>query len=128
TCNSAMNIAGGHDVYYHDNRIIMAGLMPDGTTKLPTAYTGIAIFNYYKQDKFTNLKVDKNTIGYVHWGRNNPYANRQDEGDYGIQIITNTQHLPNPITQQTERDEYTRWLGKVRQLGLTIGPVAPKAP
>ncbi|MCB2378025.1 Ig-like domain-containing protein, partial [Hymenobacter sp. BT635] len=121
TCNSAMNIAGGHDVYYHDNRIIMAGLMPDGTTRLPTAYCGGAIFNYYGQGSFSNFKVDKQVIGYVHWGRNNPYANRQDEGDYGILIMTNTQHLPNPITQQTERDEYTRWLGKVGQNGLKIG-------
>ncbi|TGE25096.1 hypothetical protein E5K00_07825 [Hymenobacter aquaticus] len=122
TCNSAMNIAGGHDIYYHHNRIVMAGLMPDGVTKLPSAYTGIAIFNYYKQAKFVRLRADHNTIGYVHWGRNNPYPNRQDEGDYGIQIITNTQHLPNPITPQTEQDEHGRWLAKVRQQHLTIGP------
>ncbi|WP_167856796.1 Ig-like domain-containing protein [Hymenobacter aquaticus] len=121
TCNSAMNIAGGHDIYYHHNRIVMAGLMPDGVTRLPSAYCGGAIFNYYGQGGFSNFKVDNQIIGYVHWGRNNPYANRQDEGDYGILIMTNTQHMPNPITPQTEKDEYNIWLGKVSQNGLKIG-------
>ncbi|TGE14045.1 Ig-like domain-containing protein [Hymenobacter elongatus] len=121
TCNSAMNIAGGHDVYYHRNRIVTSGLMPNGT-RLNSTYTGIAVFNYYGQGaSFGNFKVDNNTIGYVQWGRNSPYQDRQDEADYGFKILTNTQHLPNPITLQTEKDEYTRWLGKVSQNGLKIG-------
>ncbi|TGE14042.1 hypothetical protein [Hymenobacter elongatus] len=123
TCNSAMNIASGHDVYYHDNRLVTSGLLPDGS-HLPSAYTGIAVFNAYNQASFGNFKVDNNTIGYVQWGRNSPYQDRQDEADYGFKILTNTQHLPNPITLQTEKDEYIRWLGKVRKQGIRLGPAA----
>jgi len=121
TCNSGMNIAGGHDIYYHDNRIVMSALLPDGT-RLPSAYTGIAVFNYYSQGAFDRLRVDNNTIGYVQWGRSNPFPDRQDEADYGFRIITNTQHLPNPVTRDTEANEFTIWQQKLRKQGVQIGP------
>ena len=134
TCNSAMNIAGGHDVNYHDNRLVTSGLMPDGS-RLNATYTGVAVFDYYGQSStFRNQTVTNNTIGYVQWGRNSPFQDRQDEGDYGFRIVTNTTHLPNPITLQTERDEFTRWNQKLQQNGLTVGvggtttPTTPTTP
>ena len=124
TCNSAMNIAGGHDVNYHDNRLVTSGLMPDGS-RLNATYTGVAVFDYYGQSgTFKNQTVNNNTIGYVQWGRNSPYKDRQDEGDYGFQIATNTIHLPNPITLQTEQDEFTRWNQKLQQNGISLAPGA----
>nr|WP_262904603.1 Ig-like domain-containing protein [Hymenobacter lucidus] len=57
----------------------------------------------------------------VKWGANNPYPDRNDNGDYGYQIHTNTQHLPNPITLQTEQAEWSRWVSKLQQNGITIG-------
>ena len=121
TCNSGMNIAAGHHVRYHHNRIVMSGLLPDGT-RLPSAYTGIAVFNGYEQSSFGNHRVDNNTIGYVQWGRSNPFPDRQDEADYGIRIITNTQHLPNPVTRDTEANEFTIWQQKLRKQGVQVGP------
>ncbi len=124
TCNSAMNIAGGHDVHYYDNRLVTSGLMPDGS-RLNATYTGVAVFDYYGQSgTFTNQSVTNNTIGYVQWGRNSPFQDRQDEGDYGFRIATGTIHLPNPITLQTERDEFTRWNQKLQQNGITLDPGA----
>ena len=121
TCNSGMNIAAGHHVRYHHNRIVMSGLLPDGT-RLPSAYTGIAVFKGYEQSSFGNHQVDNNTIGYVQWGRSNPFPDRQDEADYGIRIITNTQHLPNPVTRDTEANEFTIWQQKLRKQGVQVGP------
>ena len=119
-CNSAMNIAAGHDIYYHNNRLVTAAVLPDGT-RLPSAYAGIAIFNSSQAPAFGNIRVDNNTIGYVHFGRSNPYQDRQDEGDYGLQIVTNTQHLPNPVTRATEQQEYTLWQQKLQQNGVSLG-------
>ncbi|WP_157807317.1 Ig-like domain-containing protein [Hymenobacter chitinivorans] len=120
TCNSAMNIAGGHHVRFNNNRMVTSGLLPGGT-KLNATYCGIAIFNFYQQAVFGNHQVDNNTMGMVKWGYNNPYPDRNDNGDYGYQIHTNTQHLPNPITLQTEADEWTRWNNKLKSNGILIG-------
>ncbi|UOQ50802.1 Ig-like domain-containing protein [Hymenobacter cellulosivorans] len=120
TCNSAMNIAGGHHVRYTQNRMVTSGLLPNGT-KLNATYCGIAVFNFYQQALFGNHLVDNNTMGMVKWGANNPFPNRNDNGDYGFPIHTNTQHLPNPITLQTEQDEWTRWINKLKANGITIG-------
>ncbi|UOQ70029.1 hypothetical protein [Hymenobacter cellulosilyticus] len=123
TCNSAMNIAGGHHVRYTQNRMVTSGLLPNGT-KLNATYCGIAVFNFYQQAQFGNHLVDNNTMGMVKWGANNPYPNRNDNGDYGFPIHTNTQHLPNPITLQTEQDEWTRWNNKLKINGVQVGPTA----
>ncbi|MCB2407994.1 hypothetical protein [Hymenobacter lucidus] len=126
TCNSAMNIAGGHHVRYTNNRMVTSGLLPNGQ-KLNATYCGIAIFNFYQQAVFGNHVVDNNTMGMVKWGANNPYPDRNDNGDYGYQIHTNTQHLPNPITLQTEQAEWTRWNAKLEKQHIRLGPDAEAA-
>ncbi|TGE29295.1 Ig-like domain-containing protein [Hymenobacter metallicola] len=120
TCNSAMNIAGGHHVRFNNNRMVTSGLLPNGQ-KLNATYCGIAVFNFYQQAVFGSHQVDGNVMGMVKWGANNPFPDRNDNGDYGFQIHTNTQHLPNPITLQTEQAEWTRWVSKLQQNGITIG-------
>ncbi|PJJ59780.1 hypothetical protein [Hymenobacter chitinivorans] len=127
TCNSAMNIAGGHHVRFNNNRMVTSGLLPGGT-KLNATYCGIAIFNFYQQAVFGNHQVDNNTMGMVKWGYNNPYPDRNDNGDYGYQIHTNTQHLPNPITLQTEADEWTRWNNKLKANKVQVGPASLTPP
>jgi hypothetical protein len=127
TCNSAMNIAGGHHVRFNNNRMVTSGLLPNGQ-KLNATYCGIAIFNFYQQAVFGNHQVDNNTMGVIKWGYNNPYKDRNDNGDYGYQIHTNTQHLPNPITLQTEADEWTRWNQKLQQNGISLGTGQEKRP
>ncbi|TGE29294.1 hypothetical protein [Hymenobacter metallicola] len=121
TCNSAMNIAGGHHVRFNNNRMVTSGLLPNGQ-KLNATYCGIAVFNFYQQAVFGSHQVDGNVMGMVKWGANNPFPDRNDNGDYGFQIHTNTQHLPNPITLQTEQAEWTRWVSKLQQNGVHLGP------
>ena len=135
TCNAAMNIAAGHDVYYHDNRLVTSALLPDGT-HLNATYAATAIFNYYALAAvFFNNRVANNTIGYVKWGGNSPYPDRQDLSPGNCAACAGTVSLPNPITLATEDNEYTLWQQKVQQASVTLGPLgatttpaAPTAP
>ena len=123
TCNAGMNIAAGHDIYYHDNRIVTSGLLPDGT-RLKTTYAGTAVFNYYNQpaNVFFNNRSVNNTIGYVRWGSNNPYPDRQDLSPGNCATCTGTTSLPNLVTVATEDNEYALWQQKLAQKGVTVGP------
>ncbi|OUJ76081.1 hypothetical protein [Hymenobacter crusticola] len=123
TCNAAMNIAAGHDIYYHDNRMITSGLLPTGI-KLKATYAATAVFNYYKQPSsvFFNNRTSNNTIGYVRWGSASPYSDRHDLSTGNCTTCTNTAHLPNPITLQSEKQEFTLWKQKLRRQHLYVGP------
>jgi hypothetical protein len=128
TGNAAMNIAAGHDVYYHDNRAVTAGQLPDGR-RFNAAYVGLGVFNYYQQPAgvFGNNRVENNTVGFVRWGGHDPYPDRQDEAPDACAPCTGTVHLPNPITSATEEAEWRRWQQKLRKTGLTVGPMTVSA-
>ncbi|WP_188813205.1 T9SS type A sorting domain-containing protein [Hymenobacter cavernae] len=128
-CNAGMNIAAGHDVSYHDNRIITSGLLPDGT-RLNATYAAASIFNGYGKpgSVFFGNKIENNTIGYVKSGYNFPYTDRHDQdvvtGGNLMPMIGNN-HLPNtPITIQTEQNEWSLWQQKLQQQQLYVGPLA----
>ncbi len=123
TCNAAMNIAAGHDVYYHDNRLVTSGLLPDGS-RLNATYAATAVFNYYNQAAsiFFNNRIANNTIGYVKWGASSPYPDRQDLSPGACATCTGTSSLPNPVTVATEDNEYALWQQKLTQNGVTVGP------
>ncbi|AHJ98378.1 Ig-like domain-containing protein [Hymenobacter swuensis] len=122
TCNAAMNIAAGHDIYFHDNRMVTSALMPNGTP-LNATYAATAIFNAYQQpgNVFYNNRTVNNTIGFVKNGYNVPFANRHDLSSGACATCTGTNHLPNPITLQTEQNELTLWQQKLQQNGITLG-------
>ncbi|MCA8829550.1 Ig-like domain-containing protein [Hymenobacter pini] len=122
TCNAAMNIAAGHDVYYHDNRMITAGQMPDGSA-MNANYAATAVFNAYQQpgSVFYNNRIQNNTIGFVKNGYNVPFPNRHDLSTGACSTCSGTTHLPNPITLQTEADEMTRWQQKLQQNNIALG-------
>ena len=119
-----MTIAAGHDNHFHDNRIVSCGLLPDGT-RLPANYAGAGLWNAYQQPKdvFFNNDFTNNTIGFYFEGGTTPYPNRQDTRPEACSACSNTLHLPNPITLQTEQAEWTRWQLKLRTHQLRVGPV-----
>lgn len=121
TC-AAMNIAAGHDNKYWNNRMITSGYIPNGE-KLTANYAAAGLWNAYQQPSnvFYNNSFDRNIIGFVHWGGNSPYPNRQDHSTGACPNCTNTTHLPNPITLQTEQGEWTLWQQKLQQNGITLG-------
>ena len=123
--NGAMNIAAGHDIYYHDNRLVSSGLLPDGR-RFAASFSGIGVFNYYQQltSVFFNQRVENNTIGYVRWGGHDPYDDRQDLAPNACApCAATTIHLPSPITLDTENQEWQSWLAKVQQNNVTLGPL-----
>ena len=128
TCNAGMNIAAGHDINYHDNRLVSSGLLPDGT-RLRTTYAGTAVFNYYNQPAgvFFNNRSVNNTIGYVRWGSSSPYPNRQDLSPGNCATCTGTINLPNPVTLASEDNEYAFWQQKLAQNGVVLGPLGAVA-
>ncbi|MGI4886580.1 MAG: Ig-like domain-containing protein [Janthinobacterium lividum] len=129
TCNAAMNIAAGHDVYYHDNRMVTSALLPDGS-RLTATYAATAVFNYYQQpaNLFFNNRVENNVIGFVRWGANNPYPDRQDLSPGNCNVCTGTVSLPNPVTLATEDNEGALWTQKLQQNGVVVGPLSTTAP
>jgi len=124
TGNAAMNLAAGHDIYYHHNRLITSSVLPD-KRRFNAGHAGLGVFNYYQQPGgvFGHNRVERNTVGYVHWGANDPYPDRQDLSPGNCGPCTNTQHLPNPITRATEENEWAVWQQKLRHNGIILGPV-----
>jgi len=122
TCNAGMNIAAGHDISYYNNRIVTSALLSDGTA-LRAVYAGTAVFNGNQAPAsiFYNNTIHDNTIGYRSPGYSSPYADRQDESNGACSTCTNTTHLPNPITQNTEQNEFTLWQQKLTQNGIVPG-------
>ena len=129
TGNAAMNIAAGHDVYYHDNRCVSSGYLADGR-RFAAGFVGLGVFNYYKQpaDVFFNNRVENNTVGFVRWGGHDPFPDRQDEAPDACAPCAGTVHLPAPVTPATEQNEWTRWQQKLKLNHLAVGPVPARRP
>ena len=124
TGNAGMNIAAGHDIFYHDNRIVTSGLLPGGA-HFNATHAGLGIFNFYKQPAtvFFHNRAERNAIGYVRRGGSSPYPDRQDLSADNCPTCSGTVHLPNPITPATEAAEWALWQQKLRQRGVTVGPL-----
>jgi hypothetical protein len=124
TANAAMNIAAGHDINYHDNRLVTSGYLPDGQ-RLNAGWAALGVFNYYNQPAsvYFNNRVQNNTIGYVSWNSNFPYTDRLDLSPGACAPCMGTIHLPNPITTATEDAEATLWQAKLQQASVTVGPI-----
>ena len=123
TGNAAMNIAAGHDVYYHDNRAVTAGQLPGGQ-RFNAGHAGLGVFNFYHQPAaaFFNNRVANNAVGYVKWGGTDPGPDRQDQSPGACEPCTGTVHLPDPVTRATEENEWRSWQQKLRRAGVAVGP------
>ncbi|GAC1370788.1 MAG: hypothetical protein NVS3B25_08060 [Hymenobacter sp.] len=122
TCGAAMNIAAGHDNQFYNNRMVSSGMLPDGT-RLQANWAATGVWNAYKQPEsvFFNNSIRQNIIGYYSKGGTLPFPDRQDLSPGHCTSCTGTQHLPNPITLATEREEWRRWQEKLRRAGIRVG-------
>ncbi|GAA4380806.1 hypothetical protein [Hymenobacter koreensis] len=123
TCNAAMNIAAGHHIRYHHNRMVTSALLPDGTP-LKAVYAATSIFNFYKKPStvFFANRIDHNVIGYRNPGYQLPLPERHDLSFENCTPCEENTHLPNPITLDTERAEWVMWQRKLQRKALQVGP------
>ncbi|RPD44972.1 hypothetical protein DNI29_19965 [Hymenobacter sediminis] len=121
TC-AAMNIAAGHHVRYYRNRMVTSGLLPNGE-KMAANYAGAGVWNEYKKPStvFFANSMEKNTIGFVKLGYNQPFSNRHDLSQGACEPCTATEHLPNPITLETEHQEWEFWQQKLARYHIKPG-------
>lgn len=127
--NACMNIATGHNIVYKNNAMMGSGVLADGT-RLPTFWGGCAVFNSSNvpEDVFSGTIKD-NLIGYMSWGRNYPFPNRQDETDIrGMQQYDNRMprggnvYLPEgSVTYEAVGRQADVWQKKLNDAGITIG-------
>jgi len=128
TTNYGIAIAAGHDNAIHDNRIISAGVLPDGTP-LAAQNVGTYVANGANQANsvYFNDHSYNNTIGWFNpkdGNQRNDMYFPGDDGDYGRNTV-----LPNPITLDTEKAEFPMWQQKLSSAGITVGaPTASSSP
>jgi hypothetical protein len=130
TGNAGINIAAGHDIYFHDNRVVTSGTLPDGR-RFNAGFAGLGVFNFYKQPAsvFGRHRMANNAVGYVKWGAAAPLPDRQDLSTGACVPCTGTVHLPGPVTPATEAAEWTRWQHQLHRAGVRVGPQsATKSP
>ncbi|RAK69371.1 hypothetical protein [Hymenobacter edaphi] len=129
TCNAAMNIAAGHHIRFHHNRMVTSGLLPDGQA-LKATYAATSIFNAYHQPAtvFFGNRVDHNVIGYAKAGYAVPLAGRHDLSSGNCPACEQNEHLPNPITLATEQREWQLWQQKLRRRGIRLDAGTQPAP
>lgn len=116
--NYSMGIAGGNNIRYHHNRAVNAATFDNGSRY--NMYTsGYWSKDYYRKNTTFANSVDNNVMGIVAWGYTN---NRNDISVAENADFKNNTALPNPITKQTEKDEYNLWQGKLSKNGIKLGP------
>jgi hypothetical protein len=124
-------IAAGHDNEFFDNRVVSSGRLPDGRA-FKNHFTGIYVwdccYKHVPRGIFYNNRAYNNTIGYVgitengQAVRDDSYLVHCAKNPNGTSRCTGNMSLPNPITLETERNEYRSWLEKLRVAKIKVGP------
>ena len=126
TCNAGINVNDGHNVEARENRIVSAGILPDGRPSF-LFWGGCSVWNgsHHDASLFHDVRMVDNVLGYRRPGLNVPLPDRQDyvvakDCPLSIQPGQN-ESLPNPITLETEAAEWTRWQRKLADAGIVVG-------
>ncbi len=127
TVNEGVEIGTGHDNAAYGNRVISAGLLPNGT-KIPAQNAGLMLYDIYGnigRGTMYNNNVYNNTVGWMCW-RCTWDGFRNDEWfPLNNSYYSTNQSIPaNPITLAMESAEYQTWLQKLSSDGVAVGPEA----
>ena len=129
TVNMGIEIGNGHDNAAYNNRVLSAGLLPNGT-KIPSQNVGLSLYDVYgniANGSFYNNNMYNNTVGWMCWAARcawDGYRNDEWFPLNGSYYSTNTSISANPITLAMEAAEYQTWLGKISSDGKSVGPTA----
>jgi hypothetical protein len=121
TTNHGMGIAGGNNNRYYNNRVISSGLFENGVV-IPAQGTGVWMRNYHNtpSDTWYNNSISNNYIGWVNLKRS---GGRLDLS-WACTNCPNNTALPNPITLETEKNEYRAWQSRCASKGISVGPAS----
>jgi hypothetical protein len=129
TVNIGIEIGTGHDNAAYNNRVISAGLLPNGT-KIPSQNVGLSLYDVYgniPNGSMYNNNMYNNTVGWMCWAARcawDGYRNDEWFPINGSYYGTNQSIPTNPITLAMESTEYQTWLSKINSNGLVVGPEA----
>ena len=123
TTNYGIAISAGHDCRMYRNRIVSAGVLPDGRTKIAAQNVGAYVWDSYKagKDRFYNNGGSENLIGWY-----NKEGVRNDWWRPDATAWENNARYPAPITRDAYDAERTRWEEKLASRGVVVGPAAAK--
>jgi hypothetical protein len=119
TTNHGIAIAAGHDIAFHDNRVVSSGRLPDGEL-LAGQNVGLYIWNLYRLSDFTNNVATDNVVGWYQPAD----RHRNDWWLPDCSRCGNNRPLKggSAITLEDEASELTAWRYKVADAGVPIGP------
>ena len=108
TTNYGIAVTAGHDSSFHDNRVISAGTLPDGTP-LPAQNVGIAVWKN-NPGPFYNNSATNNVVGWAVVKKGGG-AMRNDFflPDTVAGTAKTNVSMPGPITPGVVQAEYARW-------------------
>lgn len=126
TSNNGIAVSAGHDIEVYNNRVIASGYLPSG---VPIAAQNVGLYVWDPHgDKarktFFNITVRDNLVA---WGT--PLRGREAQNptwfpDCEPGKCRANRTLPGRVTLTMERQEYTRWLAKLKSAKITVGPVS----
>jgi hypothetical protein len=127
TVNVGIEIGTGHDNAAYNNRVISAGLLPNGT-KIPSQNVGLSLYDVYgniANGSMYNNNMYSNTVGWMCWAARCAWDGYRNDEWFPINngyYATNTTISANPITLAMESTEYQTWLEKISSSGMVVGP------
>ena len=118
TTNYGIAISAGHDCVFHHNRIVSAGLLPDGT-KIAGQNVGAYVWDSYKagKDRFHNNGGHDNVIGWK-----DKAGVRNDWWRPDAATWETNETWPSPINLDVYEAEWKRWQEKLKEKDVTVGP------
>ncbi|HZL37232.1 MAG TPA: hypothetical protein VFC78_18070 [Tepidisphaeraceae bacterium] len=119
TSNYGIAIEVGHDSVFHDNRILSAGLLPDGRP-IAAQNVGAGIWDgHHGADRspptFFNNSGRGNIIGWVKG------KGRNDWWTPDAKAWKANRRWPGQVTPEAQEAEWVRWNEKVRKRRLVLG-------
>jgi hypothetical protein len=119
TTNYGMAITAGHDSSFYSNRILSAGVTPDGTS-IAAQNVGAAIWDSNNDASrspptwFSDSGHD-NQVGWIYG------AGRNDWWTPSAASWTNNTHWPGTITLATQSAEFNVWRAKLTSNAIWLG-------
>jgi Ricin-type beta-trefoil lectin domain-like/Bacterial Ig-like domain (group 2) len=132
TVGVGIQFGSGHDNVATNNKVISAGLLPNGT-KIPSQNVGLSIYDVYRnipKGTFYNNNMHGNTVGWMCWAARcawDGYRNDEYFPYNNSYYYTNSKITSNPITLQLQNSEYSTWLAKLSSDSVVVGPVVSSA-